>query len=238
MSAVEQYGGLREAAARRVHERARAPDGSVASDLPLPAVRAHGGRNAAAHSGSPDSGSADASAAGGAAGGLGAAGGAAPPTQSVSIWLILVMTVVMSFLSGVGALPYLFTGKLDPYWSGIANAVGCGVMLAASFDLLEESKAYSAPLVLCGIVLGVVAMAYSQAWLSKFEDVSFSDLQVRRVVRVGYDRRAGCWVRRQPGSGEGRSWHTVPLCQSCLCTPRPSSWFPSSTQCNPTQRVC
>eukprot|EP00198_Chlamydomonas_reinhardtii_P005990 XP_001695326.1 ZIP family transporter [Chlamydomonas reinhardtii] len=177
VSAVEQYGGLREAAARRVHERARAPDGSVASDLPLPAVRAHGGRNAAAHSGSPDSGSADASAAGGAAGGLGAAGGAAPPTQSVSIWLILVMTVVMSFLSGVGALPYLFTGKLDPYWSGIANAVGCGVMLAASFDLLEESKAYSAPLVLCGIVLGVVAMAYSQAWLSKFEDVSFSDLQ-------------------------------------------------------------
>ncbi|KAG2447764.1 hypothetical protein HYH02_007222 [Chlamydomonas schloesseri] len=181
VSAEEQYGGLREAAARRGHERARAPDGSVASDLPLPTVRAHGGRNAAAH-GAGAVASVEASAAGGAvgAGGRGAragASGAAAPTQSVSIWLILVMTMFMAFLSGVGAMPYLFTGKLDPYWSGIANAVGCGVMLAASFDLLEESKAYSAPLVLGGIVLGVVAMAYSQAWLSKFEDVSFSDLQ-------------------------------------------------------------
>ncbi|KAG2430207.1 hypothetical protein HXX76_010306 [Chlamydomonas incerta] len=178
VSAVEQYGGLREAAARRGHERARAPDGSVASDLPLPAVRAHGGRNAAAHG--AGSGGIDAAVAAEWAAdslGAGAAGGTAPPTQSVSIWLILVMTMIMAFLSGVGALPYLFTGKLDPYWSGIANAVGCGVMLAASFDLLEESKAYSAPLVLGGIVLGVVAMAYSQAWLSQFEDVSFSDLQ-------------------------------------------------------------
>ncbi|EFJ40336.1 ZIP family transporter [Volvox carteri f. nagariensis] len=91
-------------------------------------------------------------------------------TPSVSLWLLLAMTMVMSLLSGVGALPYLFTGKLEPYWSGIANAVGCGVMLAASFDLLEESKAYSAPLVLGGILLGVLAMAYSQSWLSRFEN--------------------------------------------------------------------
>lgn len=101
-------------------------------------------------------------------------GGAGP---RVSLVLLLAMTMFMALLSGVGALPFLFTGKLNPYWAGIASAVGCGVMLAASFDLLEESKPYSATLVLGGIVLGVVAMALSQQWLDRFEDVSFSDLQ-------------------------------------------------------------
>ncbi|KXZ44910.1 hypothetical protein GPECTOR_61g863 [Gonium pectorale] len=155
--------GLREASAKRGGDLARAPDGTVATDAPLPVIHAHRGVNDAAAD------DADAAAAGA------PSGGGAPP--AVSLWLLLAMTMVMALLSGVGALPYLFTGKLDPYWSGIANAVGCGVMLAASFDLLEESKSYSASLVLGGIVLGVLAMAYSQAWLSKFEDVSFSDLQ-------------------------------------------------------------
>lgn len=105
----------------------------------------------------------------------------------MSLWLLLAMTLVMSLLAGVGAMPYLFTGKLEPYWSGIANAVGCGVMLAASFDLLEEAKSYSPILVMGGIILGVLAMAYSQAWLGQFEDVSFSDLQgadARKTVLI------------------------------------------------------
>ncbi|GFR50905.1 hypothetical protein Agub_g13203, partial [Astrephomene gubernaculifera] len=157
--------GLHEAVAKRATDLARAPDGTIATDVPLPAIRAHGGINAAANEdGDPSRGTSDTP-------------HSDTSSSSVSLWLLLAMTMVMALLSGVGALPYLFTGKLDPYWSGIANAVGCGVMLAASFDLLEESKTYSASLVLGGILLGVLAMAYSQSWLSRFEDVSFSDLQ-------------------------------------------------------------
>ncbi|GIL56120.1 hypothetical protein Vafri_11560 [Volvox africanus] len=165
--------GLREAAAKRGTDLARAPDGSIATDAPLPVLHAHTGVRSAADlsheslSTSGESQIADAA----------SAARDAVVNPSVSLWLLLAMTMVMALLSGVGALPYLFTGKLNPYWSGIANAVGCGVMLAASFDLLEESKAYSASLVLGGILLGVVAMAYSQSWLSRFEDVTFSDLQ-------------------------------------------------------------
>lgn len=110
-----------------------------------------------------------------------AALGVKPPTSNkVSLPLLLAMTMVMALLSGVGAAPYLFTGKLNPYWSGIANAVGCGVMLAASFDLLEEAKPFSPKLVMGGIALGIIAMKLSQEYLEQYEDVSFSDLQVRR----------------------------------------------------------
>ncbi|GLI61633.1 hypothetical protein VaNZ11_004053 [Volvox africanus] len=165
--------GLREAAAKRGTDLARAPDGSIATDAPLPVLHAHIGVRGAAdlsHESLSTFGESRKSDAGSAA-------RDAVANPSVSLWLLLAMTMVMALLTGVGALPYLFTGKLNPYWSGIANAVGCGVMLAASFDLLEESKAYSASLVLGGILLGVLAMAYSQSWLSKFEDVTFSDLQ-------------------------------------------------------------
>lgn len=108
-----------------------------------------------------------------------AALGVKPPSSSkMSLPLMLAMTLIMSMLSGVGAAPYLFTGKLNPYWSGIANAVGCGVMLAASFDLLEEAKPFSPKLVMGGIALGIIAMKLSQEYLEQYEDVSFSDLQV------------------------------------------------------------
>ncbi len=168
---------LRESGSQRRTDFSRAPDGTLASDLPLPAVRAHGGINRGSDSEPVDTPLNE----GPSRQRTGVRrGGTAPPAsgRSVSLGLLLAMTMFMALLSGVGAVPYLFTGKLEPYWAGIANAVGCGVMLAASFDLLEESKSYSAAAVLVGIVLGVVAMAVSQKWLDQFEDVSFSDLQV------------------------------------------------------------
>lgn len=74
----------------------------------------------------------------------------------VPILTILVMTCIMSAMAGFGAVPFFFCGKLKEHWAGIANAVACGVMLAASFDLLHEGAPYSPTLTITGMVLGAL----------------------------------------------------------------------------------
>lgn len=51
---------------------------------------------------------------------------------------VAVLTCLMALATGFGALPFLFCGCLSPRWTGAANALACGVMLAASFDLVHE----------------------------------------------------------------------------------------------------
>ncbi len=67
---------------------------------------------------------------------------------------VFLMTLLMASASGLGALPYFFVGTLSKEWGALANALACGVMLAASFDLVHEGEPYGAALVLLGVVLG------------------------------------------------------------------------------------
>jgi len=44
-------------------------------------------------------------------------------------------------LCSLGGLPFFFFGRMSRLWAGVANALACGVMLAASFDLIHEARA-------------------------------------------------------------------------------------------------
>lgn len=67
------------------------------------------------------------------------------------------MTFVMGACSVLGAVPFFFVGALSKEWAAMANAVACGVMLAASFDLLHEGQPYGAGLVIVGLLSGETA---------------------------------------------------------------------------------
>lgn len=74
--------------------------------------------------------------------------------KSISAFSVFGMTVAMASASGLGAVPFFFTGALSVGVAALANAVACGVMLAASFDLLHEGQPYGAGLVIFGLILG------------------------------------------------------------------------------------
>lgn len=87
------------------------------------------------------------------------------------------MTTVMAAACGLGAVPFFFIEKLSKGWAAMANAVACGVMIAASFDLLHEAEGYgTAPLIL-GLVTGCLFIKFMQDWLEQYEDVKFQDLR-------------------------------------------------------------
>lgn len=57
----------------------------------------------------------------------------------VSVSTVALFTLAMAAATGLGALPFFFV-ELDPQWAGICNGMAAGVMLAASFDLIQEGQ--------------------------------------------------------------------------------------------------
>jgi zinc transporter ZupT len=76
---------------------------------------------------------------------------------------VAVMTTLMGSASGLGAVPFFFVGSLSAEWAALANALACGVMLAASFDLVHEGQPYGAGLTILGVILGGLS---SGLWLA------------------------------------------------------------------------
>ena len=99
------------------------------------------------------------------------------PDSRVNVSDVFWMTTVMAAACGLGAIPFFFIDKLSKGWAAMANAVACGVMIAASFDLLHEAEGYgTAPLIL-GLVTGCLFIKFMQDWLEQYEDVKFQDLR-------------------------------------------------------------
>lgn len=80
----------------------------------------------------------------------------------VSVSTVAIFTLAMAAATGLGALPFFFM-ELDPQWAGICNGMAAGVMLAASFDLIQEGQDHgSGSWVVLGILAGGIFI-----WLCK-----------------------------------------------------------------------
>lgn len=80
----------------------------------------------------------------------------------VSVSTVAVFTLAMAAATGLGAVPFFFV-ELDPQWAGLCNGMASGVMLAASFDLIQEGQEHGAGnWVVIGILAGGIFI-----WLCK-----------------------------------------------------------------------
>jgi len=72
----------------------------------------------------------------------------------VSVSTVAWSTLVMAAATGLGAVPFFFM-ELEAQWAGLCNGMAAGVMLAASFDLVQEGQVYgSGSWVVFGILSG------------------------------------------------------------------------------------
>jgi zinc transporter ZupT len=96
---------------------------------------------------------------------------------SPTVGAVFFMTLLMAAASGLGAVPFFFVRRLSPRLAALANALACGVMLAASFDLVHEGEPHGAILVVVGVCFGAVFIALTQRALRDQEDVKFGLLR-------------------------------------------------------------
>ena len=105
-------------------------------------------------------------------------------------------------IPSLGAVPFFFLGRLSSEWEGVANALACGVMLAASFDLIHEARAlgdaapthrvaapdncsvpvsqghqYSSSSVVVGVLTGTWFIRAAHARLQASGDIEFAHLR-------------------------------------------------------------
>jgi hypothetical protein len=72
----------------------------------------------------------------------------------VSVSTVAWSTFAMAVATGLGAVPFFFM-ELEAQWAGLCNGFAAGVMLAASFDLVQEGQVYgSGSWVVFGILSG------------------------------------------------------------------------------------
>lgn len=95
----------------------------------------------------------------------------------VSVSAVALFTLAMAGATGLGAVPFFFV-ELDPRWAGICNGMAAGVMLAASFDLIQEGQEHgSGNWVVLGILTGGIFIWLCKKILEQYGEVSMLDIK-------------------------------------------------------------
>ncbi|CAO2823907.1 unnamed protein product [Amaranthus hypochondriacus] len=102
----------------------------------------------------------------------------------VSVTTVALFTLAMAAASGFGAIPFFFV-ELDPRWEGLCNGMAAGVMLAASFDLIQEGQEYGhGSWVVFGILSGAIFISLCKKVLDRYGEVNMLDLKGADAARV------------------------------------------------------
>ncbi|XP_022761366.1 putative zinc transporter At3g08650 isoform X2 [Durio zibethinus] len=102
----------------------------------------------------------------------------------VSVSTVALFTLAMAAATGLGAVPFFFV-ELDPQWAGICNGMAAGVMLAASFDLIQEGQEHGAGTwVVIGILAGGIFILLCKKFLERYGDISMLDIKGADATKV------------------------------------------------------
>ncbi|KAK9920193.1 hypothetical protein M0R45_028752 [Rubus argutus] len=105
-------------------------------------------------------------------------------SSKVSVSTVALFTLAMAAATGLGAVPFFFV-ELDPQWAGLCNGMAAGVMLAASFDLIQEGQGHGAGnWVVFGILSGGIFILLCKKFLEQYGEVSMLDIKGADATKV------------------------------------------------------
>lgn len=92
-------------------------------------------------------------------------------------WTVFWAALITALATGLGALPFLITSRVDRKWLAVANAVASGLMLGASFGLIAEAFHTSELRTLIGIIVGVAFIAFFRRILGNQKEMNVGQLR-------------------------------------------------------------
>jgi zinc transporter ZupT len=95
-------------------------------------------------------------------------------TDTFTVFLFALGTALAT---GLGALPLLAVRRVPSRWMGLANAVAAGLMLTASFRLIQEGIEYGMVRTVLGVLAGLAFIVVSEGRLNTGKDVEVGQLR-------------------------------------------------------------
>lgn len=93
-------------------------------------------------------------------------------------WLsVLLIALITAMATGIGAIPFFFFRNLSRKYLGYANAIATGLMLAASFRLIEEGISYDLLKTIGGLLLGLIIIFFSHNLISDHQEMNIGELK-------------------------------------------------------------
>ncbi|WOL16336.1 zinc transporter isoform X1 [Canna indica] len=102
----------------------------------------------------------------------------------VSVSTVAWLTLAMAVATGLGSIPFFFV-ELEPQYAGVCNGMAAGVMIAASFDLIEEGQNYGSGIwVVFGILAGGIFILLCKKLLERYGEMSMLDIKGADASKV------------------------------------------------------
>jgi ZIP family zinc transporter len=119
----------------------------------------------------------------------------APPPSALVVRLrstmdalaVFAVALATALATGLGALPFVFSGRADRSWLGIANSLASGFMLGASVGLCYEGARYGIGRTAAGAIAGALFIWASGTVIRRHRELHFGALggaDARRALLI------------------------------------------------------
>ena len=89
-----------------------------------------------------------------------------------NVWTVFFAALITALATGLGALPFFLVKEFPRKWLGVFNAIAAGLMLGASFSLLNQGINLNVFRVLAGMLIGLIFISIAHGFLERGEDTS------------------------------------------------------------------
>lgn len=97
---------------------------------------------------------------------------------------VALAALITALATGLGALPFAVWRTMTPRTVSVCNGIAAGLMLAASFSLLQEGNAQSPSHTILGLVGGLLFIAISHRIISRQKEFHIGAVQGANAIKM------------------------------------------------------
>jgi zinc transporter ZupT len=100
------------------------------------------------------------------------------------VLFVALAALITALATGLGALPFAVWRSMSPKTVSICNGIAAGLMLAASFSLLQEGYNQSPGRTIMGLIGGFLFIAVSHTFISRHKEFHIGAIQGANAVKA------------------------------------------------------